>query len=148
MILDGAGQAQIRGSDVWSKWTLSDRSWVSTLTLPIFNTSHQGICADGTTRCNWPEQVYQDGTPLVQVGVGKVPTTGQFSVDTARHVVLGEDPTGHLMEVTTRERWVDTESDTVTIQNFTFAHAANAAQTGAVGNQNRDGWTLQDSKLY
>ena len=27
-------------------------------------------------------------------------------------------------------------------------HAANAAQTGAVGNQGRNGWTLQNNRLY
>src|SRR5262249_11433104 len=49
---------------------------------------------------------------------------------------------------TTRERWVDTQSDNVTIQGMTFWHAANPAESGAIGNQNRNGWTLQDSKLY
>jgi parallel beta-helix repeat protein len=53
-----------------------------------------------------------------------------------------------VVEVSTRERWIDTQANDVTIQGFVFWHAANAAETGAVGNQSRDGWTLQDSKLY
>ena len=44
--------------------------------------------------------------------------------------------------------WIDTESDNVTIQGMTMRHAANPAQTGAVGNQGRNGWTLQNSQLY
>ena len=52
------------------------------------------------------------------------------------------------MEVSTRDRWIDTQSDNVTIQGFKFWHAANAAETGSIGNQSRNGWTLQDSKLY
>jgi hypothetical protein len=92
--------------------------------------------------------VYRDGKPLSEVTAGALPQTEEFSLDSARHVLLVDDPRGHVLEVSTRERWVDTKSDMVTIQNFTFAHAANAAETGAVGNQDRSGWTLQDSKLY
>ena len=63
-------------------------------------------------------------------------------------MVLHDDPSSHVVEVTTRERWVDTQSDNVTIQGMIFWHAANPAETGAIGNQDRNGWTLQDSQLY
>jgi len=53
-----------------------------------------------------------------------------------------------VVEVSTRTSWIDTESDNVTIQNITMRHAANPAQTGAVGNQGRNAWTLQNSQLY
>lgn len=148
LTIDGHGQAQIRGSDVWTDWYASGGSFVSGLTVPAFSADHQGVCADGSNRCNWPEQVYVDGTPLTEVDAGSTPGAGQFALDSARHVVLHDDPNGHTVEVATRERWVDTESDNVTIQGMTFWHAANAAETGAIGNQNRNGWTLQDSYLY
>ena len=77
-----------------------------------------------------------------------MPGAGQFALDSARRVLLHDDPTGHVVEVSTRERWVDSQSDNVTIQGFSFWHASNAAETGAIGNQDRNGWTLQDSKLY
>src|SRR5262249_13582035 len=148
LILDGQGKAEIRGSDVWTSWRQGGNSFVSSQTVPAFSTDRQGVCADGSTRCNWAEQVYMDGTPLTQVSPGTVPSAGLFSLDSARHVVLSEDPNGHTIEVTTRERLVDTQSDNVTIQGMTFWHAGNPAESGAIGNQNRDGWTLQDSKLY
>ena len=148
LTIDGHGQAQIRGSDVWTTWSASGGSYVSNLTVPVFNLDHGGVCADGSGRCNWPEQVYVDGAPLSELSSGSVPGPNQFSLDKARHVMLHDDPTGHIVEVTTRERWVDTQADNVTIQGMTFWHAANAAETGAIGNQNRNGWTLQDSKLY
>jgi parallel beta-helix repeat protein len=118
------------------------------LTVPAFSNQHQGVCADGSNKCNWPEQVYIDGTPLTELSPGSVPGPGQFALDNARHVVLHDDPNGHVVEVTTRERWVDTESDNVTIQGMIFWHAANPAETGAIGNQNRNGWTLQGNKLF
>jgi parallel beta-helix repeat protein len=148
LTLDGQGQAEIRGSDVWTGWSATGGSFVSSQSVPAFSTDRQGICADGSNRCNWPEQVYLDGTPLTEVSSGSRPGAGQFALDSARHVVLRDDPNGHVVEVTTRERWVDTQSDDVTIQGLTFWHAANPAESGAIGNQNRNGWTLQDSKLY
>jgi parallel beta-helix repeat protein len=148
LTLDGHGAAQIRGSDVWTAWTATGNGFVSGLTVPAFSTDHQGVCADGSNRCNWPEQVFVDGTPLTEVSPGSTPGAGQFALDNARHVVLHDDPSSHVVEVTTRDRWVDTESDNVTIQGMIFWHAANPAETGAVGNQNRNGWTLQDSQLY
>jgi hypothetical protein len=104
------------------------------------------ICDD--PRCNWPEQVFFDGTPLVEVAMGTLPGPGQFSLTNGRQVVLANDPGGHVIEVSTRTYWIDTESDDVTIQGLTMRHAANPAQTGAVGNQGRSGWTLQNNQLY
>lgn len=146
MTLDGQGQAEIRGSDPWSSWTRSAATWVSTLKLPTFNNGAGVICLN--PRCNWPEQTFFDGTPLVQVASGTTPGHGQFSVNSARQVVLADNPSGHVVEVSTRTRWIDTQADNITIQGFTMRHAANPAQTGAIGNQGRNGWTLQNNRLY
>jgi hypothetical protein len=146
MTLDGQGQAEIRGSDVWSAWRRSRSTWISIDTVPTFSTDSQAICAD--PRCGWPEQVFFDGTPLIQVAAGTTPAPGQFSLNGARQVVLADNPAGHTVEVSTRIRWIDTESDNVTIQGLTMRHAANPAQVGAVGNQGHNGWTLQNNQLY
>jgi parallel beta-helix repeat protein len=148
LTIDGHGQAQVRGSEVWTAWGASGGNFVSSSSVPGFSSDHQGVCADGSGRCNWAEQVYIDGTPLTELSAGSGPGANQFALDKARHVVLHDDPSGHVVEVTTRERWVDTQSDNVTIQGMTFWHAANPAETGAIGNENRNAWTLQDSKLY
>jgi parallel beta-helix repeat protein len=148
LTLDGHGVTEIRGSDAWSSWSKVGSIWVSTQTVPRLSTANQGVCADRTDRCNWPEQVFRDGTPLDQVAPGTQPGAGQFALDSARHVLLGDDPSQYAIEVSTRDRWIETQADNVTIQNFTFWHAANAAQTGAIGNEGHDNWTLQDSKLY
>jgi hypothetical protein len=146
MTLDGQGQAEIRGSDVWTAWSQSGSTWISANVLPPFSNGSGVICDD--PRCNWPEQAFYDGTPLTQVAVGVTPTSGQFSLTGNRQVVLANNPSGHVVEVSTRTMWIDTESDNVTIQGLTMRHAANPAQTGAVGNQGRNGWTLQNNQLY
>ena len=47
----------------------------------------------------------------------------QFALDGSRHVVLGSNPNGHLVEVTVRDRWLITGSDNVVIAGMTLKHA-------------------------
>jgi hypothetical protein len=136
IILDGRGQASIRGSDAWSDWTRQGDSFVSRQTVPHLSVNNQGFCLPESPDCNVAEQVFIDGTPT------------PFRLDAERHVLLQADPHGKAVEVSTRERWIDTQADNVTIQGLTFWHCANAAETGAVGNQSRSNWTIRDCELY
>lgn len=134
--------AEIRGSDVWTDWSRSGEYWVKG-SLPGFPT--QGKCRDGTARCLWPEQVFLDGEPLVQVTAN--PKRGEFAVDEARRVLLADDPNRRTVEVTVRHQWIKNGADGVTIRGFTMKHAANKAQSGAIGNQDHDGFTLEANTL-
>jgi Right handed beta helix region len=145
IVLDGAGQAEIRGSDVWTDWRRDDRGWHSTSTLPPFNYSRKIECVND--RCHWPEQVFFDDRPLEQVAANARPGAGQFAVDANRQVILGDDPNGHTVEVTVRNRWIDVQSDGVTIQGFRMRASANEAQIGGIGNQSRSNFVLQDNVL-
>jgi parallel beta-helix repeat protein len=149
LTLAGQPGAEIRGSDVWSAWSQTGSYWISQQTVPPLphtdNTDQK--CAEPTLRCLIPEQVFVDGRALYPVGTGPLPATGQFALDAARHVILADNPAGHLLEVSTRNRWVITGADNVTIQGFTMRHSGNDAQTGAVSNDNYSSWTLQDNVL-
>jgi len=61
--------------------------------------------------------------------------------------MLADDPSQSQVEVTTRQRWVTTQADGVTIRGLTMRHAANDAETGALGNQDHSHWSIQDSAL-
>ncbi len=142
--------AEIRGSDVWTAWTASGSTWVSALTVPSFYA--HGACAAGTSRCLWPEQVFIDGQPLLQVAAGSQPALGQFSLDASRHVLLGADPTGHVAEVTVRDHWVRVNASDVTVAGFRMRHSANDAQDGGIlvggyGQPARDRATIRDNVL-
>ncbi len=86
-----------------------------------------------TNRCQWPEQVFLDGEPLYQVASD--PGPGEFSVDEERRVVMADDPSGHLLEVTVRRHWVLGEASDVTIEGFDMKHAANEGRSGAFMNR-------------
>jgi hypothetical protein len=152
LTVSGVAGAEIRGSDVWTVWTNTGNSWLSDRAVPSFPTVSldPNACEAGTNnRCLWPEQVFVDGRPLTEVAFGTSPGGGQFALVSAgdRRVRLGDNPTGHRVEVTTRPRWIVTNADGVTIQGLTMRHAANSAVTGAISNDGRSNWLLRDSTL-
>ena len=118
--------AEIRGSDVWSDWQVAGNRWLSDISVPTFTGG--GFCRD--PRCAWPEQVFIDGRPLLQVA--RDPGAGQFAIDSDRRVVLADDPTGRLVEVTVRERWLTVDAPDVTIEDLVMSHAASPPQQGAL----------------
>ncbi len=146
LTLAGAPGAEIRGSDVWNGgWTHRDGYWYRG-DAPDFGTTGEW-CREGSNgRCNWADQVFLDGVPLLQVQ-GQ-PDTGQFAINGQREVVLADDPSGRTVEVTTRRAWVVTASHDVTIQGMTMRHAADRPHEGALSNSGHANWTVQDSKLF
>lgn len=121
----GSG-AEIRGSDVWTDWALLNGRWVSAGSVPELR--GDGTCAQA--RCAWPEQAFIDGLPLLQVAAS--PGPGQFAIDADRHVILGDDPSTRMVEVTTRPSWMTITAPDVTIDGFTMRHAASPAQSGGI----------------
>lgn len=128
--LIGRSGTEIRGSDVWTAWQRNGATWISDQAVPALHA--HGSCREGTSRCLWPEQVFVDGVPLEQVASGDPPAAGEFGLDQARHVVLGQDPAGHLVEVSVRTRWLVPTVDGVSIVGLRMRHAANDAQEGAI----------------
>lgn len=126
MTIVGAG-AEIRGSEVWSVWTKSGSDWKSKNTVPFLSSPESSRCKQ--PRCAWPQQAFRDGKPLLQVRAN--PATGQFAISSG-HVVLGDNPAGHTIEVTVRTRWMLIDANNVTLRGLRMRHAGNKEQTGAL----------------
>jgi parallel beta-helix repeat protein len=136
--------AEIRGSDVWTGWQRQGSYWTRG-TLPRLDQDRKPCRADAGDRCNWPEQLFLDGQPLQQVAAS--PGPGQFAVDAARRGLLAADPTGRLVEVTTRRHWIVGEADGVVVRGFRMRHAATPAQHGAIANFGHSDWTIEQNVL-
>jgi parallel beta-helix repeat protein len=149
LTLIGQPGTEIRGSDVWSAWSPRGAAWVSDQIVPALPAAgnQDGRCAEASNRCLLPQQVFVDDQPLLPVPFGVQPTGGQFALDADRHVVLAQNPNSHTVEVSTRQHWIITAADGVTIQSIAMRHAANDAQTGGVSNNGFSNWTLRDSRL-
>ena len=81
--------------------------------------------AEGT----YPEQVYRNG-PTERGGktlrrVSGTPQADDFALDGSRRVILGSDPTGHVIEVTTRDNCVllGTGANDITIDGLSLLYA-------------------------
>jgi nitrous oxidase accessory protein NosD len=125
LTLRGEG-AEIRGADVWTDWQADGADWLSDRAVPAFTGG--GECIEA--RCAWPEQVFVDGEPLLQVA--RNPAAGEFAIGPERRVVLADDPAGHVVEVTVRERWLTVDAPDVTIEGLAMSEAASPPQHGAL----------------
>lgn len=136
----GGGTATIKGSEVYTGFSESSagENFVSEQKVPTFSyTGGQNDCADGVTSCLWEEQVFVNGEEQTQIAGGVDPEEGEFRLDSSRHVVLGSDPAGKSVEVSTREKWLTATVPGVTVQGVDFTHLSNAPQKGGViGNDN------------
>ena len=140
LTLEGDG-AEIRGSDVFADWSADAGLWRSQASVPPLQQG--GECANPT--CQEPEQVFFDGRPLRWVTAD--PGPGAFTLDSTRRVLLGDDPAGHVVEVTTRAAWLIITASGVTVSGFTMHDAASAAQSGGVEADGADDLTLDHLTL-
>ena len=153
ILLEGNGIAEIRGSDVWTDWSKVGTFWISARVVPPLPLGSDlfAACTPNTAnRCFLGEQIFIDGAPLKELVPGMTPTGGFFSLVSVsdRRVQLANDPTNHLVEVTTRERWINSNSDGLTITGIKFEHAGTAYnRLSAIGNDNHSNWTLSSSTL-
>ncbi len=154
LTLDGQGGAEIRGSDVWTGWAKSGSYWTRGK-VPVFShndrTCSPSNSGTGKTdprmadQCNWQEQVFFDGRELEQVSSS--PKPGEFMVDNGRTMYLADDPTGHTVEVSVRERWVEIASSDVTIRGFTMKHAGNPSQSAALYSNYKNNIIVEHSTM-
>jgi len=124
LVIQGTGATEVRGSDVWTTWDPAGQGWLSAMTVPLLESG--GECRRWSDRCHQPEQVFVDG--IAQERVTGNPGPGEFALSADRKVILGSDPAGHLVEVSTRDRWLQVSASRVTVEGVTFRHAANGPQ--------------------
>lgn len=143
LTINGSNQSQLRGSDIWNSWNQSGSTWVSNQTVPGFIPESSETHFVDQFKATHPEQVFVDGTELTQVPSN--PVGNQFALDGSRRVILGTNPSGHVVEVTTRARWININSDNVTISGMTLKHAGTHGHGWAIGNNDRRNFILQNS---
>ncbi len=143
LILDGAGSAEIRGSDVWTEWDNKGNYWESqrqVANLTLYQTDFSQWCKDRQPVCLKVEQVFLNGRQLKRVIVnsGSQLQSGQFTVSNSGRILLADNPAGRLVEVSMRQRWINIQSSNVTVKNFVMRHASNEPQMGALNAEKFD----------
>ncbi len=106
----------------------------------------QGVCEDDVPRCNYAHVVYFNHQPLPQANSIAEVGPGKWFFDYARdRVYLGDNPNGHLVEIS--DTWPAFRSDAsnVIIRNFIIEKYAAPAQSPAVGGSATRNWIVQNN---
>ncbi|MGH1550688.1 right-handed parallel beta-helix repeat-containing protein [Leifsonia poae] len=141
------------GSQAWGGWSGSGSTWVSGGYSYAFDNSpsFNGGLSDAARYIDpaypmaaTPDQVFIDGVSQRQVNSRSAVTAGTFYVDKGAHqLVLGSNPSGHSVRVSTLQQAMVVQSVGTTVRGIGFErYATSAKQMGAVTAV--DGVTLEN----
>jgi len=103
-----------------------------------------GSCNKDSSMCKYPEDCFVDNKPLRRVSDLSELKSGAWFLDyTGRKAILADDPTGHVVEISTARSAFSGAAANVTITGLTIEKYAVPAQMGAVGDQSPGPhWTI------
>ena len=104
---------------------------------PVAPAQPTGDCRATTPACGAPEELFVDGRPLQRVLDRASVGPGRWTLDPGRGglgpaLVVGDDPTGRTVELSTTATAIAGTAKAVTIAGLRLEHYANPAQTGVV----------------
>lgn len=137
----------MNGARLLDTWTPSGSTWVAT--GQDQDGQIHGSCETGWERCEYPEDLYFDDVPLRHVTSAGAVGPGSWYFDYgADEVIIGDDPTGHTVEIgTTRVAFSPTAAD-VRIEGLIVEKYAIPAQMGAIGDQYPEsGWQVVNNEV-
>ncbi|WUJ68663.1 right-handed parallel beta-helix repeat-containing protein [Kribbella soli] len=144
--LGGEPGAVLSGSIRLTGWKQSGAAWVVQGVLPAAYPL-KGQCEDNKTKpCQLGEQVFQDGNHLTRVMSLSQLKAGTFFGDyKANALYLGDDPTGHVIEMAKTQTAIDKSADNVTVTGLTIQQFASRPQAGAL--QAGAGWKVTANEV-
>lgn len=141
-VFDGKGQAVLNGSKLLTEFQRSGELWIVPGQTPTHGRLKNPLCKDGFPRCGRPEDVYLDDKPLRHVdSVDKVGPGKWYFDYAAAKVYLGDDPTGHKVEIGATLLAFGGRASNVTIQNLTVEKYA--ASFSAIDAEYGKGWVVK-----
>src|SRR5205807_3009447 len=124
------------GSQQVTGFVPSGASWVAPAPAGL-DAEPYGECAPATyTGCQFANAVFFDGRPLWRVTQLSDVVPGTFSIDYAGgKLYLGNDPTGHTVEIAVAPEAIAGPADGVVVSSLVIQRFANPAQHGAIDAQ-------------
>ena len=137
--------AVLSGARVVTEWERRGAAWRATGQLPASPTTH-GECAEGDG-CRLAETVFYDDQRLRRVTRRADVGPGRFYADYPGNAIwVGDDPSGHVVEVARAEAAVAGKAEGVLVDGFVIERFANPAQRGAV-HALGPGWQIQRNEI-
>jgi len=121
--------------------------WVATgVTQQVRGAVGEAPCRDGCPRCNHPEDLFFDDTPLLHVAAVSDVGPGRWHFDRAAAMIyLGDNPKDKKIELSVTPRAFAGAATNVTIRNLTIEKYASPTQRAAV--ELGHGWIIEDCEL-
>jgi hypothetical protein len=149
-VIDGAGrQAVLNGAKVITGWQQSGSAWVASGYLPTpYTDSNYDPCEDqNNNHCKLDEWAFRDNNHLNRVMSVSAVGPGTFYTDYNNNLVyVGDNPSGHNLEISSARQAIEVAAANVTIRNLTVEKFASPAQRGAVV-ANADSTTITNDEF-
>ncbi len=149
-MIDGADrQAVLTGARVVRDWVRDGPAWYATGYLPPpYSDPNYGVCENNVQNpCKLAESAFRDDIRLTRVMSRDSVIRGTFFADYGTNrIYVGDDPTGHLMEISRTRVAIESTHPDVTIRNIVVEKFASLAQRGAVV-ANANGWTVENAEI-
>jgi parallel beta-helix repeat protein len=144
----GQPGAVLNGSQVLTNWIHNGSYWTNN-GAPALSTPYGDpslYCADHTTGCVYPQDLYFDNKPLVHKLALPI-SSGQWYFDYKSDVVyIADDPSGHTVELGVTPQAFHGYANNVTVQNLTIEKYATTLNSGAVSPYGQD-WTIKSNEV-
>ena len=139
--------AVLSGAVVLEEFVADERGWVAQVDVEPLES--YGRCRDGTERCGLPEEVWVDGAPIERVAEVTELSPDSWWFDPAGpSVVLGFDPGGQLVELSSTTNAFRGSADDVELVGLTVEHYAGRAQAGVIHMEDgAEGWLITDCRI-
>ncbi|MEU8222857.1 right-handed parallel beta-helix repeat-containing protein [Kribbella sp. NPDC048915] len=144
--LAGEPGAILSGAVRLTGWQRTGNAWAVRGVLPA-PYPLKGQCEDNQANpCRLGEQLFADGKHLTRVMSLAQVRPGAFYGDYRSNTVyVGDDPTGHALEMSRTQTAIDKSADDVTVTGLTIERFASRPQAGAL--QVGRGWTVTANEV-
>jgi Right handed beta helix region len=143
----GEDGAVLNGSLLLTVFDQTQFGWAAWVDVPPGQVN--GQCEAEYPRCMYPEDLYYEDYRLRHVASLQQVGPGSWFFDyDSRRVYMGDDPTGHRIELSTTRNAFHSSAVNVTIRNLVIEKYATPAQMGAIGDDSPgQRWTIKDSEI-
>lgn len=149
-VFDGEVGAVLNGARVLSGFEREGNLWVikgQTQQGPRTNATHgYEVCDAQHPRCEYPEELFVDGVPLLHVDNKSKVAAGKWFFDYGNdRIYMADDPNGRLVETAvTTYAFLGSGQDNVTIRNLTIEKYASPTQQGTIQARGTTGWLIEN----
>ena len=144
----GQTGAILNGSALLTTFTQSGSYWTAEAEV-MAASSYRGTCNSASPACAYPEDLFFDNVPKTRVTSLASVGPGSWYLDYSNGTVsMGDDPTGHTVEISVLPHAFSGGAQSVTISNLVIEKYACQAGSGAVdGESGSFSWTVGNNEI-